>query len=479
MIARVLFVWFSFAAALLLLGLFSQGEPFELQQIGLSLGLSLPLALCVLRGGLGELSSGQLRYPSLTLMVVAAWTLVVGPSLVVESHAARYLYHYSEAGLMLARLFFFSWCLIFVVATGKPRLTSVTAHPSTVDFAAWLAVAALIASYMVRAGIFSFYASSRYRVAPEAGSTESIATVLGLPLFIVLPPLLFLTLMRTKASLARFVAVLMGFLASWALLFLLGSRTAVAVAVASCLLLCRGFGLRLRANVLLTLSVVMPAMLMLIFVYRTALSSADEDVTSTVGQYISIASDATTSLNEDEAQSEAIDLFSDNMRVRLWYGQQFSALVDEWLDHGAAMRGSMFSGVILSLPTFFMSKKNDYAVEVNFERLMIATQRFPDVDLAPMPWMQWLYELGILGLVIGALMYAWLARTIESRISKTTSFYEVAFWLQIFAVMLPPEHTSDALVFTARSSLVVVLLVGVLARSVSWFLNLGRRTSLT
>lgn len=476
MIARVLFVWFAFSLLLLLLGLYSQGEPFALSHLFLSFALALPVPVAVFRDGLGNSTSGQMQYPSLSLMVVSAWILIVGPSLIVESQAARYLYPYSDAALTLARAFFFGWCLLFVVASGRSRLRGLNAEPTIVDFIACAGLAFLIAAFLMRTGIFSNYQSSRTRIlaAPGAGSTESVAAVLGAALFTLLPPLFFLVLVRIQARSGQFLLVLSGFVASWALLFLLGSRTGVAVAVASCLLLCRALGMHLRTNVLVGLSVAVPAALVLILVYRSALANSESE-SVTVGNLLSIATDATSSLNDQDAQSDALELVSNNARVRLWYGQQFCVLVDYWLDEGAALRGTMLSGVILSVPTLLVGDKNSLAAELNFETVMVRTQRFPEIDLSPMPWMQWLFELGILGLVLGALLYAWLGRMIEYRISKTRSLYEILFWMGLFASMLPPEHSTDSLVLSARGVLVHVIVLGTTARTLVWLSTLGRR----
>jgi hypothetical protein len=480
MISRVLFVWIAFSVLLLLVGLFSQGEPFALSHLALSLALSVPVPVAVVRGGLGDSSSRQLQYPSVTLMVVSAWILIVAPSLIFESQAARYLYNYSDAALTLARMFFFGWCLLFVVAAGKPRLNELNARPTTMDFIASAGFALLIAGFLIRSGIFSNYQSGRSRLipAPGAGSTESAVAVLGAALFTLLPSLFFLMLNRMQARAGQFFVVFIGFVSSWVLLFLLGSRTGVAVAIASCLLLCRGLGLRLRPNVLFGLGAAVPAALVLILVYRSALASSGSD-SLTVGDLVTIASEATISLNEQDAQVEALDMVESNARVRLWYGQQFCMLIDQWLEDGAALRGTLFSGVLLSLPTLIMSDKNALANELNFEVVMVQSQRFPDIDLAPMPWMQWLYELGILGLVVGALLYAWLARTIESRISKTRSPYEILFWMGLFVSILPPEHTTDTLVLGARGYLVHVILIGTAARTLTWLSTLGRREHAT
>jgi hypothetical protein len=121
-----------------------------------------------------------------------------------------------------------------------------------------------------------------------------------------------------------------------------------------------------------------------------------------------------------------------------------------------------------------MKGKNDLAEDLNFELLMLETHRFPDIDLAPTPWMQWLYELGILGLVIGPLVYSWLTRAIEKRIRDGSSYYEVFLWLQILAVIIPPEHTTDNIVVSARSALILALAVASLAQLLRWTTSFSR-----
>lgn len=465
MIARVPLIWFAFSMLLLALGLFSQGEPFEPQHLGWSLLLSLPVGLAVLRGGLGEAGHRELQYPSVPLMIVSAWILTVGPSLVFESQEARFFYHYSDASLTLARVFFFGWCLLFVLASRRPVTGMLNARPSLVDFVALSLFTLLLTSYLVRVGMFSSYRSEDHEVA--AGSAAAIAQTMGLPLFMQLPPLFLLIVLRMQVRGALFYMVLAGFFGSWVLLFLLGSRTVLAVAVASCLLLCRYLGLRVRANVVLGLGIAMPVLVIMLMVYRNALANSEVDFTS-VGQYLSVASEATFSLDRADAQSDAVDLVTSNARVRLWYGQQFCVVIDEWLDQGASLRGTFLSGLLAALPTAIMSDKNALAAELAFEQQLHQTSRFPRIDLAPTPWMQWLFELGILGLLLGPLLYAGLASLIASRIGKTQSFYEVFFWLQIFFSILPAEHTTDWVALAARSALVLALVVGGLARVLSW-----------
>jgi hypothetical protein len=308
----------------------------------------------------------------------------------------------------------------------------------------------------------------------RAGSVESLATSLGMPLFALLPPMFFLVLLQMRGRLSHYLMALTGFFGSWGLLFLLGSRTSFASGVACIFVLCRGLGMRLRANVLIGLSIGMPVLLGLVLIYRSALAET-ETIATNVSQFISVASDATAALNEEQAQDNAFDLVSSNARARLWYGQQFCVLVDQWLDEGAALRGSLLSGTIATLPTLIMKDKNAASTALNFEKLLLDSRRFPDIDLAPMPWMQWLYELGLVGLLIGSLFYAWFVRLMETRLNKTNSFYETLFWLHMFISILAPEHTTDWLVLTARNIFVDIVIVLVLAKILTWFSHLGRR----
>jgi hypothetical protein len=94
-----------------------------------------------------------------------------------------------------------------------------------------------------------------------------------------------------------------------------------------------------------------------------------------------------------------------------------------------------------------------------------------------MPWMQWLYELGIIGLIAGPFVYAWLTRTIEARFREGRSLYEVFFWLQVLASFVPPEHTTDNIATAARSALSLVLIVAATAQLLRWGMSYSRPTS--
>jgi uncharacterized transporter YbjL len=72
--------------------------------------------------------------------------------------------------------------------------------------------------------------------------------------------------------------------------------------------------------------------------------------------------------------------------------------------------------------------------------------------------MQWLFELGLVGMLLGPIFYGLLARMIDKRLSHTGSLYEASFWLQLFALMFSPEHTTDMFALGARSMLILILI---------------------
>lgn len=467
MIARVLVPWLAFSFAVLVLGLVSQEAPFEPEHAFWSLVLSLPVAVSVLRGGAGNLADRQLRYPSASLLILCAWIITFAPSLVVESEAARYIYYYSDESVVLARVLFLAWCMVFVAAVGRAPAPQLRVRADVADYIALIIISVLLTSYLISTGLFSAYLPGNRPRVPEAGSAASTAHKLGIPLLIHLPPLLLV--LRLRATLGRRwrAAVWVTFWASWVPLALQASRTTLALGMLACLLICRAHGMRLRKRTLVGLGLVVPAAMGLTLVYRSALVSTEAGASS-VGQYISAASKTTSSLGSEEAQGQAVDMIQENVRVRLRFGQVFYLVVDYWLDTGASMRGTLLSGLIQTLPTVVMSEKNEIANALDFELALLETQRFPNTDLPPTPWMQWLFELGLFGLALGALGYAVLARAAETQIGRTHSFYAVMFWLQLFSSVLSPEHTTDKLALIARNALILAALTAALAHLTRW-----------
>jgi hypothetical protein len=349
------------------------------------------------------------------------------------------------------------WCTLFVISAGRPAPDKLHASLDTPDLLAFCVTGLLCFTYLARAGLFSFYQPVALKQVVEPGGLAASVVVAGIPLFTILPPLFLLAVTRAPSRVTK-VAAWLAFAGSWAAVFFLASRTSVAVAIAACLLLARRLQLVVRPLTVMGVAALLPAVLVLMMAYRTALVSSDEGAL-TLGQYVSVATDATSSLENQEQRASLLRDISTNVRVRLWYGQQFCVVVDNWLEHGAELRGSFLSGLAGSLPSLLFPDKNAIAASYDIEYLLQSIGLFPIGDLGPMPWMQWLFELGMLGGVCGALFYGGLVRVLERRISATSSVYELVLWLELFIVLWTPEHTTDGLVMSARNTLVVIALV--------------------
>jgi hypothetical protein len=199
-----------------------------------------------------------------------------------------------------------------------------------------------------------------------------------------------------------------------------------------------------------------PLAFLFVFTYRIALSSADLEIAS-LSELTSIAtSTASTLADGGKDRGQAVADFSANVRVRMGIGPQFYAVVDSWLAHGAALEGTFLDGLISVLPVYIFPEKNQLAVKHNFELTLQRTGILPAVDLSPTPWMQWLYEFGVLGIVIGATLSGRLVRFLERRIIHTQSMFEVVFWAYLLSSIYPAENTMDTVFLVARDAGVLV-----------------------
>ena len=453
MIARSLFVWLTFGLALFAVTVFTQEAEFDPTSFSLALLFASPIFLSVQLGGLGREANDRFRYPSVSFLVLSAWVLGVAPSLIVDAPESHVWFRFTDSSIPIARVFFVSWCTLFVLAAGRPapdhiKLIAGRTHLITISSMSFLMIL-----YLVRGGLFSAYRSTESAETLLPGSQAATVQILGGVLFSLLPALFLLIATQPRPGNPRTLAWI-AFAVSWLALFLMASRTAVAVGVATCLLLGRKLNLRLNVTTLTTVGIGLPLVFVLMTTYREALRASEGS--TNIGQYISVASDVTSSLNVQERRANALEGFETNTRMRFWYGQQFCVVVDEWLDHGAALHGSLFSGVVRTIPTLIYPEKNQIANSMEFELALMALGKFPPIDLAPTPWMQWLFEFGLLGMLAGPIFYGLLARLIDKRLSHTGSLYEASFWLQLFALMFSPEHTTDMLALGARSMLIVI-----------------------
>lgn len=455
MIARSLFVWLTFGLALFAVTVFTQEAEFEPMAFSWALLFAAPIFVSVQLGGLGHEPRERLRYPSVGLMVLSAWILGVAPSLIVDAPESHIWFRFTEASIPIARVFFVSWCTLFALAAGRPARDQLQLVAGRTHLISISSISFLMILYLVRGGLFSAYRSGLSAETLVPGSQAATIQILGSVLFILLPALFLLIATRQRSGNLR-TAAWIAFAVSWLALFLMASRTSIAVAVATCFVLGRKLNLRLNVTALTTVGIGLPLVFVLMTTYREALRASES--TTNIGQYISIASDVTSSLNAQERRANAFEGFETNTRRRFWYGQQFCMIVDEWLDHGAALRGSMLAGAVRTIPTVIYPEKNQIASGMDFEMALMALGKFPPIDLAPTPWMQWLFEFGLGGILLGPIFYGLLARMIDKRLSYARSLYEAAFWLQLFALMFSPEHTTDMIWLGARSMLILILI---------------------
>jgi len=456
MIVRSLYVWFGSCLLLLWLSFITQADEWQTQYLAYAAFFTFPIGVAVYIGALGTDRDLQLEYPAISICVLTTWIFSVAPSLVVETPESHFTFSYSDQGLFWARILFFFWCLIFVLAAGRPFERTMQVQVRSTDFWALFGSAAVIMAALIGLGTFSNYQSTSVRTDYEAGTVATALKTLGAPLPPLLPVLCALTYSRATSGQTRWSRMLC-FLLSWLALFLSTSRTAIVLSLLLCLCLGRKLALRPRLRMIAGLGTALPILLLLVFAYRQSLALSHEGATS-VSAYLTTAASSTGAVVRDRAvRDDAIIALSENVKSRLWYGQQFSTSVDNWLDHGAEWQGSFFAGAVRAAPTFLVPNKNEIANELEFEGLLYRSGRFPLIDLGPMPWQQWLFEGGLVGLLVGASLYGLLVRVIDRRLSHARSIYEVMFWLTAFLTIAAAEHTTDSLLVAARMIFVFLL----------------------
>ncbi|HKU45131.1 MAG TPA: hypothetical protein VJR89_43525 [Polyangiales bacterium] len=448
MLVRSILAWFVFSVLLLLLAVATQADEFDTLYVFWSMLLSVPIGVCAFRGALSNPTGEGFHYPSISICVLSGWILGVGPSLIVEAPESYIAFNFTQLGLAWARALFMFWCLVFAAVAGAPNNRRISVRVRAPDFWAIMGCSAAILAYLIEIGLYSNYQSNQVRTVVESGSLASVCKVIGTPLTTMLPALCMLAYAKAPSLTIRTAAIAAFFLAIVALL-LSTSRGAVVLAVVMCLSLARKLGLQFRPSIMVGLAAALPVVFVLIMAYRQTLVES-EGATSVKAYVTTAAASTNTVAKDDAARSDAVASLSNNMRSRMWYGQQFSASVDEWLDNGPSMKGSLLAGIIRAAPVWLFPGKNRLAEQYEFEEFLIATGRFPVADLGPMPWQQWLFEFGIAGLLFGALFYGYLARVIDRRLSETRSVYEVVFWLGMFVAMCAPEQTTDALILSGR-----------------------------
>lgn len=455
MLNRAIIVQIAFASLLVILATLIQDQELSLEHVLWAMLLAMPLALVTLRGGLG---TERLEYPNAAFVVLGIWIGTMAPSLVLDRPETRLVFRYTEEGLNAGRWLFFFWCLTFAFAAGRTLDRRMRLTPRALEVLALCAPVLITIAFQIVTGRFSNYQSGGERA--EAGSSGSVASsVVGS----ILPalPSLFLTIAgRFRPGVAR-GAALAAFATACILLFLSGGRSQIGFAMGLCFLTARTLGLKFRASYSLAAVAALPIAFFLVFTYRSALGKSTERVASVSG-FTSLAVNSTEAVvSQRSTREDAISSFQNNTRSRLWYGPQFFAVVDEWLSVGSEFHGTFFDGIIRTLPTFVSDSKNELADEYSIEIHLKETNRFPDIDLGPQPWMQWLFEFGVLGIFAGGLLYGYVVGWLNRRLSATDSVFETLFLYAMLAAVCSPEHVTDSLFIVGRNVGAIVMVPAV------------------
>lgn len=454
MLLRAIAVTLGFACVLTLLAIYVQDVGFEPEHLLWAFLLSLPLGASVLNGSLGGAS--RLEYPNATFGTVALWIAMVGPSLIAASRDPRMLLNYSDEAVLVGRGLFLLWCTAAVVAAGRAQQRTAQLVPNTLDVVALCTPIALGLGYQLLTGSFGYQRGT----ADESGAQPMalvLAMTIGLGTLMFLPGFLLLVSARAQS-----VAILWlargGMVVSVLLTFLTGGRRGIVAVVCMGFVFARLTGARVRLSSTLAIIAAVPIGFLVVFAYRSALVTSDQSAGS-FSDLTAVATNATAGLAAgDEGSAEAIDDFSENVHLRLDMGPQYFVVVDMWLADGATMAGTLLAGAIRAMPRYLVPDKNEIWADYNFEVALVRTGRLPDVDLAPTPWAQWLYEFGILGVIAGGSLYGLLLRLVERKMVTTQSTFVMAFWAYVVSWMGDAESTTDILFTAARAAATVACL---------------------
>jgi hypothetical protein len=427
-----------------------QGDvPFELSFLGWTLLFSVPVGLSVYLGSLGTTT---LQYPSASLAALMLWIITVAPSFILDQHFDRLDLRYGEEAIWLGRWLFALWCFVFALAAGRPPERQVRIAPQTVDMIALAVPITLALAYQIILGRFTNYQGTDDA---DPGTDLVLAMGMGRNALVCLPGFLLFMSRRVESQLMIW-GTRLAIVPSVLLLLLTGGRSVIAFAVGVVFCFARLAGMRFRMRWAAPMVLAIPVFFVIVFNYRNVLTESGLKTVSLTG-LTSVASNSATDLAMgEERRSRTMTSFSENLRARLGMGPQFFTVVEGWLADGSALEWTFLDGMIKAIPSALLPDKNDLAESYNFELALQRTGRFPLVDRAPSPWMQWLYELGVVGIILGAALYGFLARTIEQRVVRTDSTFEVLFWAYILSALYPGEATTDNLLLSVRDALALL-----------------------
>jgi hypothetical protein len=152
----------------------------------------------------------------------------------------------------------------------------------------------------------------------------------------------------------------------------------------------------------------------------------------------------------------------DNLSMRWSYGPQMFAAVSNYLERGPALSETWKESVIGAVPTLFLPDKAERAYVYGIEFDLVATGRFPPVDLAPTPWMHAVFDYGIIGLLLFACVYGvalrWLDRAFVTRPMTWSRWF---FLSSAFSLLAIPDTKLDTALFSMRDPICVTALLAI------------------
>jgi hypothetical protein len=391
------------AAAIATVTAFTQGVDDLLELLGLSAAFALPIALVVRTGHLGW-SRWQLPTPG--AFVLFFWLLGLSPSL-IEVGEARMVMSASEDAVLYGRCVAWAWFVLFALAMGRAKEERAEsalddAGELGLSFIALSVCWCICAVFAARYNALSFHRASE--AAPETGSAQMSLLFLYLTLTPMLMPAALLTFLRAKHPLRAFCGAAL--VAGAGALFVFSSRRLWIVSLFLCLIVAQSCTRTFKKR---WLAVALIAGLLgtgpLVFIYREARhASGDEGV-------IGDAWGAVTSYVGDErVREEASIATSANLRSRTTISSILFGATDYALARGPHLTPSPLEAVVLWVPSFVWSGKNDYAQQIDVKQELFDTGRFPKGDIPVSPITEFIFEFGVFAAPLGGIAYGLAAR---------------------------------------------------------------------
>ena len=399
-------VWLGLTALIVVLGLGTQSAKDPIDTVVTGLVLTFPAVILAARGHFGRC---RWEVPTAGGFVFVFWQLGLTPSMCAVAEDARRVCVFDDVAVMWGRGIHFLWFFFFALVLGEatrghPRFTHrPNAHglfglQLFLMFGYW----ALGAFAAFQSNSLSLWAGEGYR---EREGLLPALTLLYNSLTPLLPPLGLLARAR-GGQLARRLGWPMVALGVF-FLFVLSSRRHWIVSAFLCLTLAQARARQLPLKFLGALGVLTAiAMGPLLWSFRSTASDHHagtpfERVAGAVGALV--ADDSAT-------RGRSLVTSRDNLTVRLKIATITYGNVQLVIDRGPRLAGTIFSGLVRSVPKVFWNEKNRLADSLDARNQMLRTGRFPLTDIPVSPITELTYDLGLFLAPLGGLLYGAIAR---------------------------------------------------------------------